>query len=236
MKSKLLYIITFSIFLTLLINAQSEKEIIEASSNEKYWKRHFFDLCLMGGPSFGHYSLIANSLVDVNYYDFGGLIGISFGYQYAFTNKFAFGPGFSGFLYIPGNGFYKENFNTAGNSGGDYSLTYEIKTNYIIGMFSGSTLMFMFMFGDLKNEKIAFLLDVGGGILVSIKLGLYYKGFVFKTGYSFTGIGTFHYADFNYWYYGHHLTFDFGYKINWKRKIRGNPIKKQSIKKDKDNN
>ena len=214
MKNKLLLIILFCIFSTFLINAQSEEDIIKATSNEKYWKRHFFDLCVMGGPSFGHYSL-----ADVNIHEFGGLIGISFGYQYAFTDKFAFGPGFSGFFNIMGNGYYEEDQNSN-------NITYKSKTEYIIGIYSGSTLMFMFMFGDLKNKKIAFLLDVGGGILASAKLGLYYKGFVFKTGYAFTGIGTFRFGDSYFWYYGHHLTFDFGYKFNWKRKIKKNTVKK----------
>ena len=227
MKNKLLLIILICIFSTLLINPQTEEEIIEATSNEKYWKRHFFDLCLVGGLSFGTGSYYITSeqnsridsgdeaLVTVIY--IGGLIGASFGYQYAFTNNFAFGPGFSAFLNIMGNGYYEDLYYD-----NNHYISYLTKQTGSIGVFSGGTFMFMFMFGDLKNKKIAFLFDVGGGILVSAKLGLYIKGFVFKTGYAFTGVG----PNFNDMTFGHHITLDFGYKFNWKNKFEGKTFKK----------
>ena len=76
--------------------------------------------------------------------------------------------------------------------------------------------MFLFMFGDLKYKKIAFLLDLGGGWIFATKVGLYIKGFEFKIGYAMTNL---YYNNTNNVYHmfgeGNNVTLDLGYKFNW---------------------
>lgn len=113
-----------------------------------------------------------------------GSIGLSFGYMYQFLNFFAFGPGVTAY--------------------------WNISCYYM----SGVCLMGQFMFGDLEKRKIAFLFDIGGGWLFSVKAGGYFKGFVLKIGYNlvykdasilFANIETSHY-----------VSIEIGYKHNFR--------------------
>ncbi len=147
-------------------------------SEKDQFKRHFFDLSVVGGLS-----------MEVVYpLNVGGLVGFSFGYEYAINDYFAFGAGAMMFISIIYN---------------QHSVGLYFQPGVSIEG-SGGSIMFMFMFGELRHSKIAFLLDVGGGWLGAIKLGIYVKGFVFKVGYSVTLVGLMH-----------NVTFDIGYKFNF---------------------
>jgi|GEM_PF-3949382 len=172
-----------------------KKQISTDDDHPKYWKRHFIDISLMGGYTglYSH-SLEISDLTGKEGH--GGLIGSSFGYLYGFNNYFAFGPGITFLIALA----YQR------------SLLEERLT------ISGSTcFLLQFMFGDLRKNKIAFLLDIGGFMLFSTKIGVYIKGFFFKVGYTLFNFDVF---DFRYLTFGHCVTIDFGYKINFRRKIK----------------
>lgn len=150
-------------------------------------KKNFFDLCFVGGPNIYTYDYSDALKNKPNIYKNGGLIGISFGYMFAFTKFFAFGPGATGFVAM--------NYVPEINGGQDYMLSPKC---------SGGAIMAQFMMGDLADKKTAFLLDLGGGWLFAGKIGIYVKGFVFKVGYHNT-----------YLLFGNNVTIDFGYMFNW---------------------
>ena len=87
MKKKV-FVFFITILFACLLYSQENNE-----SNNQIWKRHFFDLSIMGGPSIYYNPFLP-------FFGAGGLVGISFGYQYAFTPYFAFGPGATGLLSI----------------------------------------------------------------------------------------------------------------------------------------
>jgi len=150
---KKLYVVIL-LFLSFCFNSFS------AEKADNNWKRHFFDISLLGGFSASNYGHI------------GGNFGTSVGYQYRFTKYFAFGPGAT----LIGSVTYNPNYNPQhptmfgsmdfGNNGG--------------------AVMGLFMFGDMDNKKIAFLFDIGAGWLFATKIGCYINGFVFKLGYHST--------------------------------------------------
>jgi len=186
------YIFNMSIkhLLILLLIVFSLSKIISLESNIKVndnqsWNRHFFDLSGMGGATIYYYPSIPQ-------YGAGGLVGLSFGYQYAFTPYFSFGPGATGF------------FSIISASGINPDTGEKFEEPVIDYGFSGGCITALFSFGDLKNKKIAFLLDIGVGWMAIAKVGLYYKGFMVKMGYALTRFGL-----------GHNITLDFGYKFNW---------------------
>ena len=157
-----------------------------------YWKRHFIDLTLMGGYiRLYSYASELDELTPIE--GNGGFIGASFGYMYGFNQYFAFGPGITFFLAI---------------------VNQESEAETRTGFSGVTSILFQFIWGDLKYKKIAFLFDVGGLMLFSTKIGLYIKGFMFKVGFTLFNYDGF---DFQYLTFGHTLTIDLGYKINFRR-------------------
>jgi len=161
-----------------------KKEPITESSLKKHYKNHFIDISVLGGPVF------------IPGLGVGGFTGIGFGYQYKFSNYFAFGPGLSGFLTIassPSHYLPPEDDEPAQTIGGG------------IGYSGGGAASFCFMFGELDKYNIAFLFDMGGGWMFSVKAGILIKMFTFKIGYYMTAMGS-----------AHHLSFELGIKINFR--------------------
>ncbi len=192
------------------------------------WTRHFLNICFIDGATLfldqkytyideyyveHHTGTNGSFLATVNAY--GGLLGFSIGYLYSFTKYFGFGPElniFGSILYAEVEVDYK-----------DSELEDKYKSTFYYENFS-IALMFQFMIGDLINKRIAFLIDIGGGWIGSIKIGIYVKGFVLKTGYSITGCITpieKEYLDFHsndQFKVFHNITIDIGYTINFKYK------------------
>jgi hypothetical protein len=128
--------------------------------NDQIWKRHFFDLGIIGGSSICSW-LGYTGNANIYYGYFGGLIGGSIAYQYAFSPYFAFGPGMSGF------GSIHPGFITSTANIGKNITSYQY-VNQASGIFSGGALMFNFMFGDLKYKKLLFYLISEAGGLVQL--------------------------------------------------------------------
>ena len=184
MKNKLLFIVVFCILSIYFINAETKNDITNTDSNEKLFKRHFL---LMTGIAGGVIHYWNTPIYFTKAY--GGTIGTSIGYQYAFTKYFTFGGGASGILILVDRSTYdKEN---------DKQYPDQLST------FGTGYGYFLFGFGDFYNRKIAFLMDIGGGYLISTKFGIYIKGFVIKLGYNLTGTFSIHC-----------ITLDFGYQLN----------------------
>lgn len=153
-----------------------------------YWKRHFFNILTGAGFSYTKVeggTENSDGTYSTGLYDlWNGSASFCFGYVYGFNKYFGFGASFSAAFAFPG--FWA----------------------------SGFAVLASFMFGDLDNRKIAFLLDVGGGGLFMQKFGIYIKGFTFKLSHCLT-LGTIGYGS---WSGMHNFTFEFGYMINWKIK------------------
>ena len=100
----LLFISEF-IFSNNIISGFNRDKLSENNKNEediKYWKRHFIDISFTGGllmeTSLHQYDVIYEyQYARIN---FGVLLGLSGGYQYAFNKYFAFGCGTSSFVSI----------------------------------------------------------------------------------------------------------------------------------------
>ena len=163
--------------------------------DNKKWKRHYIDFCGVTGFSIYYLEFIEyNRISDSNKYKknlfgIGGNIGLSFAYQYAFTPYFAFGGGLSFFIPFMVN-FGAYNVYEYDSSKKNYydNLSGEIKPYFAVPVlpipyFMNLTFDFNFMVGDLKDKKLAFLFDIGGGSFFSTRIGFYKNGFVFKIGY-----------------------------------------------------
>ncbi|HOV14778.1 MAG TPA: hypothetical protein PK771_10870 [Spirochaetota bacterium] len=165
----------------------SSKE--ELFIHKKYWKRHFIEMTFNAG-----YSVQSREVMGFD-------IGSTFAYTFGITKYFAMGHGFRlkfDFLYYD-DGFKKE------------WIEYTHKGYWLNFSFA---FLDQFMFGDLRKKQIAFLFDFMYGKSVGGAIGLYYKGFVFKIGYSYD-------VPFVwpiYWLLYHTVTFDFGYKFSLQRK------------------
>lgn len=207
--------------------------------DDKYWKRHFFDIGLIGGLS---YKLTTSSdayqstegvyITNIEEGGYGGNIGLSFGYSYAFNKYFALGIGFSGIcsiLYTATKEMYSFTSDYAESLRDSLFQDKVYNNNYLRGFIklSGCELMLKFLMGDLKTNKIAFLMEVGVGWLFSAKLGILVKGFSFKAGYHLSGGQI---KEWQMWYDGYteddsyklvsiensgNITFEFGYILNW---------------------
>ncbi len=167
-----------------ILNFNLTKNDIE----NNYWKRHFFNILTGAGFSYTNVEGVtvnSDGTYSTGSYDlWNGSASFCFGYIYGFNKYFGFGASFSAAFAFPGI------------------------------WASGFAALASFMFGDLDNHKIAFLLDVGGGGLFMQKFGIYIKGFTFKFSHCLT-LGTIGHGS---WSGMHNFTFEFGYIINWKIK------------------
>lgn len=182
-----------------IINYKTKKTSKEKKTRKVNWDNHFFDASIIVGGTFSIYE--ADYIGSASKYSsYGGLIGVSLGYQYRFNNYFAFGPGLSVFASIT------YTFHTI-----EITTPFErtIYEKIFSGMFSGGAFMFLFMIGDFKKSKVAFLLDVGGGWLFCAKMGINIRGVTVKLGYHMS----------NSYHIGHNFILDVGYKINWMRGV-----------------
>jgi TolB-like protein len=174
---------------------------------EDFFKtRNFFDIGLGGGAFFNyntesHWGYPAETLI-------GGVITLTFGYQYAFTRYFAFGPGAT--IVLPLSGYqtkYKE---------GDPS---KFMNYYNHLKFTGGSFLLSFLFGDLEQSKLGFSLDIGGAWWAAAKIGFFANGFTFKLGYSLTGLPELSFDTLEKAQppaYCNNISMEFGYKFNWK--------------------
>lgn len=197
---------------------------------EKFWRRNFFNINLIGGISFldvtstftQQYSTFSMESDDLSngdmfiqkrrfYNDISGCIGLSFSYLYGLNSILALGVGFSG-VFSFGHFFIDKSYFDMNNN--KISLTEKFslnRTDLNWVLVSGASVTFNMMIGDIKKKKIAFLLDVGTGMFLLLKIGIYIKGFLFKIGYnSPLSISQFNELGFNAV-----ITFDIGYMINW---------------------
>lgn len=207
---KKLLLINIFVFITLLsfssdlltirndiINYKIKKKSKKRKTRKVNWNNHFFDASILAGGTFSIFE--ANYTGSAaKYSSYGGLIGASLGYQYRFNNYFAFGPGLSVFTSVTYT-FHTIELRTP--------FEYTIDEQIFSGMFSGGAFMFLFMIGNFKNSKVAFLLDIGGGWLFCAKIGINIRGVTVKLGYQMT----------NSYHIGHNFFIDIGYKINWMR-------------------
>lgn len=178
MKKKLI-IFLFMIILvnSIFSNEENQKEI-------KY-TNHFIDIfAISAGYTFVNYTFdnTSNTYINLNSVSNGFNFGYSGGYMYSFTKNVGFGGGLS--LSIPGIFFNVNN-----------NISFALKISVL------GTLLFMF--GDLQNKKIAFLLDIGVGWLAGIKFGILLDKLTIKIGYSLSGMAEYH-----------SFSIEFGLKIN----------------------
>lgn len=174
-------------------NIKNNKDKINLS--DKYNKYFIYFSLITGGLFYYNTKTEGNDFFEK--YGYGDIKGFNLGSIFSYNNLFALGFGFS--LIFPNINFFISNsinnnerfdriisvvkpYNITYNteySNNIYRLTYLISESEI----NFSILSYLnFMIGNLK-KGIAFLFDIGGGWISSVKLGLYYKGIEIKFGY-----------------------------------------------------
>ncbi|OHD07126.1 MAG: hypothetical protein A2Y34_17370 [Spirochaetes bacterium GWC1_27_15] len=203
-------ILFIAIYLNILIILLPETTNLDNKSLKD--RKNYLDISFLTGYTNKTYSL--SSVIYSGYeelYRIQGLhVGIEIGYQRLFTNFYAFGGSISFIMPIIGN------VNISNKQTGSV-LYNRFESIELLSTTTGATLNLNFIFGDLVNKKIAFIFDIGGGLLFRVMAGIYIKGFIFKAGYHLTvDLNTISSYQDSTPVFVHHLCFSIGVKINWK--------------------